>query len=819
MLRHCLTAILRTLARDRRYTALNILGLAAGFAAAIFIFLFVRNDLSYDRFLPDYRQTYLVTELDQVPGHAAISTPMVWFRLAGAMKLYFPQIEAIARLCPEQLTIRQGAVEADEKIYWADPDLFKVLRLPVLAGDLRSALSDPDGIAITRSLARKYFGRDAPIGETLLIENSSLATGSHPMRVTAVLADLPPNTHLDLKVIAAGHSSISALRQLDIDETKAPVYNIAYTYLRLKPGVSATEVQRGIPAFLTRRLPPGFAAVTLSMPLVRIDRVHLTPETEQSMRPADDRTTVYALGLIGCLIIGVAGINFVNLMTARGARRAVEIGVRKVAGASRLRLIGKFMGETVLYAVLAMILAITLAELLLPRFNAYLERDIGFTYWRDPVLAMALVTLPLLVGILAGAYPALVLSAFRPAAVLKGAVRTVPGAGRLRQVLVALQFSVLITLAIASFVIFRQVRYALHEGLRVDQDQVLLIPTPCRGAFPDRIRGLSGVRAAACAFSASLNLIEEAHWWLRRPDGKLLQIDGDSVDYGFLELFGLSPLAGRFFSQAHPGDAASNDLVSTLQHGDRGSPDPAAPPVGRTVLNEAAVRLAGFDSPQEAVGKILYVGGRPLEIIGVVRDFSFDSVRKQIAPAFYVVYPDSFDMLTVKLDGRHIPEALASIEQSWHDSGQIKPLPSFFLDAHMQSLYLDVSRRAQVFSVFCAITVLICCIGLLGLAAFTAERRTREIGIRKAFGADTRDVLRLLLWQFSKPVMWANLIAWPVAGYIMSRWLAGFAYHITLPLWLFPSTAAGALAVALLTVATHSILVARAPPVAALRYE
>jgi putative ABC transport system permease protein len=805
-------ALIRTFTRDRRYTVLNILGLAAGFAAAIFIFLFARNEFSYDRFLPEYQRTYLVTETDHPPGHPVISTPTIWVRLAAVLKLHFPQIEAIARLCPDHRTIRHGNVAADEKLYWADPNVFDLLRLKAWAGDLRGALQAPDTIVITRSLARKYFGRDAPIGETLLID------GSHPLRVTAVLADLPANTHLDLQAIASGRGSFSELELLDVDENKAHVYNIVYTYLRLVPGASATDLERGISTYFARRMAVKSSSLVPSLPLVRIDQVHLTPETEQSMRPAVDRTTIFTLCLIGVLIVGVASINFVNLMTARGGRRAIEIGVRKAAGALRRHLILQFMGESMLHAVLSMVMAIMVVELLLARFNAFLDRQIEFAYWRDPVLAAVLIATPLMVGVLAGTYPALVLSAFRPAAVLKGTVSIKPGLGRIRQLLVTLQFAVLISLAVASLVIHRQVEYALHEGLRVEQDQVLLISTPCHGAFPDRVRALTGVRAAACASSVSLNLIEEAHWQLRVLDGRELQIDGDSVDYDFFVLYGIRPLAGRFFSREHPGDAVSDEIVSALQHPDM-KPDQSAPSIGRVVLNEAALRLAGFHTAQEAVGKVIYAGSKPMEIIGIVGDFSFDSVRKEIPPTFYVIYSGSFDVLNVKLRGRDIPETLDAIASLWRDSGQIKPMTWFFLDAHMRDLYLDMSRRAQIFAVFCALAMLISCLGLLGLTAFAAERRMKEIGVRKALGANTRDVLKLLLWQFSKPVVWANLIAWPVTAWIMIRWLRGFAYHVELPLWLFPTAAVAALLIALATVLIHALIAARARPVVALRYE
>ncbi len=827
MLRNYLAAALRNLMRDRLYVGINVAGLAAGFAAAILIALFVRDELSYDRFLPDHQRTYLASELFTIPGQSAIWTPTIDASIAGFLKLDFPGIEAVARLCPDQRTLRHGNVEADEKLYWADPNIFDLLRLRAVAGDLRTALQAPDGIVLTRSLARKYFGRDNPIGEVIQIDRR------YPMRVRAVLEDLPPNSHLDIQAIASGRGSFSALAKLDKDPNHADTDDLVYTYLRLAPGVSIERLRREIPAFLAHRMPAMTRHYNLSLPLVRVDELHVTAFTEQSMKPTGDWSTIYAVSLVGLLVILVASFNFINLMTARAARRAVEVGIRKAAGAVRRQLVAQFIGETAVYAALSMLIAVGLVEVLLPQLNAFLGRHIGFGYWHDPTVAGTLIAATLLVAALAGTYPALVLSAFAPAAVLKSAAHATPGSGRVRAILVTLQFAVLIGLCISTVVIYRQVHYALNEGLRVDKDQVFVVSIgfasgpgglrrgACYGAFPDRVRALPGVRAAACAWSGALSLAEESHWSLRLRDGTYVPIDGISVDYGFFELYGLRPLAGRFFSRSHPGDApaaAAPDLATLLLH-PSALPDAASPPEGRIVLNEAGVHRAGFTSPEAAIGKQLFVGGRPLEVIGVVRDFSFSSVAKQIPPIFYVVYSNSFDILNVKLAGHEIPETLAAIRSLWRDTGNTKPMTGFFVDQHMQDVYLDITRRGDVFTGFSGIAVLIACLGLFGLSAFTAERRTKEIGVRKAMGAERSDIVRLLLWQFTKPVLWANLVAWPVVFLAMRHWLRGFAYHIDLSAAAFLAAGAIALLIAWATVVGHALRVAQAKPIAALHYE
>ena len=819
MLRNYFIAALRNLARNRLHATINVAGLALGFAAATFIYLYVRNELSYDRFLPNHDRTYLLSEHLRIPGQSLLATPTIQHEFATQIKLDFPAIEAVTRLCPDRRTLRHGQTEADENVYWADPNVFDLLPLHALAGDLKTALQSPEGVVLTRGMARRYFGRDDPIGEVLEI------TGTHPddinrrypMRVTAVLEDLPANTHLDLQIILSGRGAVSELRNLDADPNTAALPDLVYTYLRMAPGAPVAPLQQALPGFLERHDPVLAHYYHGSLELVRFDRIHLTPATEQSMRPRADVATLDTLSLVGALVLLVAGINFVNLMTARSARRAVEVAVRKAAGALRSQLIVQFIGESVLYAALSMILAITLVELLLPRFNAFVGRTIEFPYWRDPVLLAALLGVTSLFGVLAGVYPALVLSAFAPVTVLKRAMGAARGAGRLRQVLVTVQFAVLITLTIASLVIYEQVHYALNEALRVQKDQTVVIWTPCTGAFPQEVRRLQGVTAAACAWSAALSLRVNAHWGLRLPDGRPVLIDGISVDYGFFELYGLRPLAGRFFSRDHGGDSVTQDLMDAL--GRKASADPAAKPLGRLVLNQAAVRLAGFHSPEQAIGSQLFASGRPLEVIGVVPDFSLDTVRKTVPPMFYVVLPSSFDILNVKLSGHDVPRTLAAIDRLWAAAGNAKPINRFFLDQHMEEVYLDITRRSQLFGIFSALTVLIACLGLLGLAAFTAERRTKEIGVRKAMGADTGHIVRLLLWQFTKPVLWAAVIAWAAAAYLMTHWLRGFAYHIELQPWVFAATGAMAIGVALLTIGAHSMTLARAKPTKALRDE
>jgi putative ABC transport system permease protein len=812
MFRNYLTAALRHLARNKLYVGISVGGLSIGFAAAILIGLFVRDELTHEHFLPGYDRLFLLSETVYISGQAPIVTPTSQPELAAPLSLNFPEVRAVVRLMPTDTSLRHGNVEAPEKVYWADPSFFSVLPLPVIAGNPATALTTPDGIVLTRSLARKYFHEDDPIGGVIEIDRK------HPMRVTAVIEDLPANTHLDLQVIASGLASFSDLAAFEAEPARFGDSDSAYTYVRVDPAASIDALVRRIPDFGRRQLRRlSTVGVGLDLRLIPLPEVHLTPFTQRLMRPVGDRATVYALSIVGVLVLVVASINFVNLMTARAGRRAVEVGIRKCNGATRRNLIVQFMGESMLYSALGMLGALALAELTLPALNAFLTRSMTLHYSSDGTLAATLLGVTVLLGALAGAYPALVLSSFSPSIVLKSSTVPASGTGWVRQALVMLQFAILIGLIVSTTVVYRQVEFARNEGLRLDTDQVLLVASTCAEALRDEVAALHGVRSVACSQGHALNFVEGNYLFLLQ-DGTQVFLTSASVGFGFLELYGQRPLAGRFFSERHPGDALPPDFF----------PQPSRPPnlslrqtpEGHVVLNESAARKAGFATPAAAVGQLIFgYGNRPLEIIGVVPDFALDAIHKLISPAVYGVYPPSFEYLSVKLNGREIPETLASIDRLWTRLGDPTPIRRFFLDERVQTLYLDVTRRARLFAIMAVVTVFIACLGLFGLAAFTAARRTKEIGIRKALGAGRGDIVRLLMWQFARPVLVASLFAWPMAGYAMLRWLQGFAYHVNLEPAIFLGASTLALAIALLTVTVHTVQMVRAKPVRSLRYE
>jgi putative ABC transport system permease protein len=821
MFRNYLAASIRNLQRNGVYAALTVTGLAIGFASAIMIGLYLRHELTYDRLIPGQEQVFVVRQTF-LPADKPIATgDFTAAPLADDLKLEFPQIQYVARSTSLNFppVIRRGDLSISEQAFAAvDPDFFKVMPMPVVAGDLATALSAPDGVVLTRSAARKFFGRDAPLGGALLIDG-------HPVRVTAVIEDLPSNSHLNYEVFASAKAPWSMISILKYAGYSS---NNNLTYVRLKPGASAAQINAALPAFVARRIAPSLRLQNpdlkndrRALSLVALRDIHLHPADFGDPKPGADAKVLAGLGVIGVLIVVVAGINFVTLMTARASRRAVEVGVRKALGAQRRDLVVQFMGEALIYVTVALILAVALVELLLPVVSLALQRHLTFEYWADPQLLAAIIGVPLVTGLFAGIYPSLVLSSFRPASVLKGGPITAQGGGGVRQALVVAQFAMLIVLLLGTLTIYRQTAFALKDATHTNKDGVvMLFASPCTQAMRDVIGALPGVRGAACASPAAVGLGVSDDF--TSVGGRKAMLAFAPVDFGFFEVYGIRPLVGRLPQAARPGDDGSKT-------GD------TPPPI---LLNEAAVRELGFKSPQDAVGRLVtwhfnphlsmanataVASERSSEVIGVLPDFTFGSIRQKVAATFYFVGPKN-DMissvaLNIKLDPRDQAGTLQRVDKAWAKISNGLPLQQYFANQFMLRLYIDNVIQGGFIAVCALIAVSIGCLGLFALSAYTAERRTKEIGIRKAMGANSGAILRLLLWQFAQPVLWATVLALPIGWLAMDWWLKGFAYHVDLAPWTFAAAAMAGMVIALGTVFFHALRVARARPVGALRYE
>lgn len=816
MFRHYLIVALRNLTRHKLYAAINIVGLTIGLAAALLVVLYVQHETSFERFLPDYERIYEIAARVRPPGSSDMSMDSTPTDVALWLRSRLPSLAPLARIGGGAVHgVRVGDINASEFVSFADPEFFDVFRLPVVAGNPAATLRRPHGIVLTRSRARRYFGRDDPIGQILRID------GRYPVVVGAVIEDLPSNTHLDFDVVASSLASFSDFRALDAQPASAPGKPwVAHTYFRLPASMTLAQIREQAAAFAGQIFPRAIkGGLVLQLPVVPIATIHLSPPGLNAMRSHGSSALIDAVAAIGGLILLVAAINFINLSTARAATRSVEVGVRKAAGAARGDLVLQFLGESIAVATLAGLAAMALVELLLPAFNHLADAGLSLDLRRNPQILATAGGLVLLVGVCAGIYPALVLSAARPLNTLK---RDQAGAaGIVRQALVTAQFAFLIALMIALGVIWEQVDLAKRMFARLDTAEVFTVTGACKHPHAAELfSALPGVVGASCSASAPLGFVTMRSTGAVRA-GLVTTYTQEIVDVGFFELYGIRPIAGRLFARERGMDASSGGGSSgDGSSGEGSSGDASSSRMDSVILNQTAVRRFGFASPQAAVGQSVTIrGSQPSQIIGVVEDFPAQSIRTPIDATVFRVDPKIFDLLSVKVSSEAQQRALAAIDELWRKLDTSRPIERQPVEQGLRRMYSDIVSEGKVFATCAAVALLLASMGLFGLSSFLAERRTKEVGIRKATGAGRADILRLLIWDLSKPVLWANLIAWPACYVLLRRWLSGFAYHVELSVPVFLSASAVAMLIAWLVVLGHTARVANATPVLALRYE
>ena len=829
MWRNYWTVAIRALAKSRTYSIINIAGLAIGMAACILILLYIRYEESYDKWLPDAENTYQFetwwpNPSDGEPGFGQMAPYVTKDRLLKD----FPQIQAAAYVSDNgPVFLQNGQATSTEDWLFTDADFLKVVSLPVIAG---TSLTAPQTAALTRSEAIKRFGTDDVLGKTFTV----ITRGERKdFKINAILADLPKNSHMQA----------NAVLRLDYQAYNANSPNFltcwgcqsGYVYVKLRPGTDVNQLEAQLPAWEKRNIPDEpngdimyNAGTDADWHFVNVKDVHLGKAQDATMTPGNDRRTITTFAVIAILILGMAIVNFTNLATARASQRAREVALRKVLGATRKQLIVQFVAESILISAVSMVLALALVEVLVKPFAAFLDADLTLTYFGKGGILLPAIGLTLLVGIVSGLYPAFFLSRFKPATVLKAnrSAAETPGSGRLRTALVVLQFAVSIGLIICTAVIYGQTVYARTVDPGFSRDHLLQLDElgraqlyPMGEAITERIKRVPGVVDAALT-DIGVNTSNTSNSGIIPPGSKKqVSIGQYNVGVGYLNSMGLKLLAGRWFDANRPMD-------------DMTIPYPQQPEVElaiarrgvNVVVNEFAARKLGW-TPQEAIGKTVkseFLGPENgmvnINIIGVVGDSRFRSVRTPIEPIMFRKVKTGPAWMMVRYNGD--PQAVrAGIESEWKQITSEVPFTAKFSGDIMQELYEAEDSRAQIFAGFSLLAVVIGCLGLFGLAAFTAERRTKEIGIRKVLGARTRDIVKLLVWQFSRPVIVANIIAWPIAWWLMRDWLNGFDQRITLGPAPFIIAAAIALAIAIGTVMGHAVRVARSNPIHALRYE
>lgn len=837
MFENYLRTAINNLRRNGMYTAVSITCLAVGICVATVVAIYVTRELRFDAFVPEPNRTVLVAENIVPPGNGAPyrtypGSPSV----LSLTQLRLPEMEGGTRVAPTEVLVQSGNVLVPEKTFaWADANALDFFNLKTLAGEPRAALSAPDSVAITRTFARRYFGEDRPLGKTLTIRSVREGAGSraapppglpHALRVTAVVEDLPETANLRVEAFASASSEGSPLRQ-GADVHFAASDQVSYTFLRLRPGASVPAIQRRLNDALHDQL--ASAALLGSrvwLELIPVRDVHLPVSRVDnigSMAPAGDWLILKAVLVVAALVLLTACVNFVGLSTAKATQRAVEVGVRKAMGASSWHIAAQFLLESFIQVLAAVVIALSIIEIVLPLLDIPIGR-VALVDAGKASLWAALVGLAAAVGLGAGSYPALILARFRPAAVLKGELIQAPGRSGVREVLVTVQFAVLIVLILAVVVFYRQSEFAIRKAEQIGGQHILWVSEPgvCEGGFKDALATDPAVLDLTCASPIALQNGGAATAAVT-TGGNETSIEMAMVDSRFLDFYRAKLLAGRLFDHQYGSDVGLTRPAAET--------DAAVAPT--VVLNATAVRRLGYSSPSAAIGAVLnwtrleWPKGKPpavhkgerSRIVGVVDDMKLGLNRQAIRPMVYWVDPAFYSRLSLRIRSNDLAGFGKKVDDLWRVTGHVQPPKREWVDQAVRQAYADVIFLAAMISICAAIALLIAGVGIFALAVFTAERRRKEIGVRKALGAANLDILRWLLWQFAKPVLVSTLIAWPLAWWGLAAWLSHFPDRAAMGPGLFLAATAVALFVALLTVGGYAWTASRQKPALAIRYE
>lgn len=806
MLRNLFASTFGSLALGRLYAAVTLIGLALALAAAILTALFVRQQYAYEAFIPGHERVFRMTGTVAQPGQPERVSAVTPSILAGALAARGGPIEAVARLYQDDPVVRAGTGAAPmraEGFVWADPGIFRVLPFAATAGNLDTALAEPGTVVLTRGAAQRLFGRAAPVGDTLDIVGAAGAV--QRLRVTAIIADLPPETHLDLQVIASGLGAASPLARADA--SPVPTINLPIlTYVRAKAGTRAADLQPAldeiIRPFQAMAAASGTKVGGYAMPIADI---HFGPPDDSPHgKPGVDPAVVVAIGVVGLLILAMASTSYIALMTARAGRRGVEVAVRKACGAGRRQLLAQFLGESLLVSLAALILGMGIVELILPAVNGLLGLSLAFDLTREPGLLLPLIAVWLVVGLASGFYPAFVLASFRPSAALGGGTAGLAAPAWIGRMMVIVQFATLAALLVAAVTVYRQTDFAIGSALGAGRGPVLTIATSCRSGLSQAARELPGVSGASCSAAGAFNLAPQGAVTAINREGRRFTPGFVDVDPHFFALAGLKPLAGRVFSPEREGNAARRELV----------------------VNQAAARHFGFVSPQAAIGQplafSLQVGPNPptmpYTIIGVVPDAAA-SVLEPAGELIYNAATPEWGVLAVETSAAALPDVRRNLDRLWRAMGDGGPLEVRLLAQVEADRYRATIIQGRVIGASALVALAIAAMGLFALSAFTVDRRTKEIGIRRAMGASPGAIVGLLLWQFLLPVLVACAIGIGLGYVAMVHWLERFASRIDPNIWILASIAIGTIIFALAVMSAQVVAAARGKPVDALRYE
>ncbi|GAB3264219.1 ABC transporter permease [Larkinella harenae] len=801
MLRNYLKIAFRNLLKHKTFGFINIVGVAIGLACFLLIALYVRDEVSFDRFHTHSDRTYRVmrTFLNANDGTVELKLGTVAPPFGPLIKQDFPEAEQVVRTLNYSTLVRHGEHVYNEKhVLFAEENLFKVLDFRVVVGNPDQALVNPFSILLSQPMAEKYFGKESPMGKSIRLNNQ------FDFMVTGVFEPLPAQSHIHPDFLAS-FKTLSDDRVYGAEGLRTNWANNSFlTYVLLAKGANPDKLVKAFPAFQNRRIEPKASTYSV-LNLQKLTDVHLRSDTDDTLDAEGDIRYVYLFSAIGLFILLIACINYMNLATARSALRAKEVGMRKVVGAFRGQLVGQFLSESLLLVVFSLGLALVLVVACLPYLNDFTQKQLTVSQLANPIFLSIVVGVTLLTGLVSGSYPAFFLTSFQPVSVLKGKIASAMRTGKLRSVLVVTQFAIAVALIISTVVVYNQMDYIRNYKLGYQKDQIVLLRT-----IGDSTADYEAIKQELKRNSAVLAVGQSS----RVPSGRLLDswdayvAKGDSmapskvilkslaVDHDFITTYGMKMAAGRNFSRSY----ATDDTAAF-------------------VVNETAARMLGWKNPDQAIGKAFGYGPRRGHIIGVTKDFHFESLKQSIPPIVIFLEPE-YNWLSVHIaGGAGLQKGLAHIESVWKRRFPEHPFTYEFLDQRFGRLYTTEQTQQTLFGIFAGVAILISCLGLFGLSMFMAEQRTKEIGVRKVLGATTPGLVALLSKDLLRLVVIALVVASPVSWWGMTQWLEGFVYRTNISPWVFIGTAVIALLIAFLTVSFQSIKAALMNPVKSLRSE
>lgn len=801
MFRNYLKIALRQALKHKSYSLINVLGLAAGITCCLLILLYVQNELAFDDFHGKRARIYRINKIVHEEGGEVTHTAEMPGNFAPALVQDYPEVESAVRLRPwwDEMLVSYGEKKLKiNHVVFTDSTFFDIFDFELVAGDRRQVLRAPLTAVITEETAQQFFGEADPIGQVLV------GLFDMPLTVTGIAKKPPMRSHIQFNILISWSTSTNSAYAERFSWMNRWITQTAFTYALLAPGAEPQALAAKFPAFMQKymaRWADKYFPYLQPLADVHLKAANI-PLQFQMNSNAGNIQTVYVLAIIAVLVLIIACINYMNLATARAARRAAEIGLRKAVGAEQRQLIWQFLGEAFALALLALMLAAVLVELLLPAFNRLTLRALVFEPLVNPALLIGMLGVALFVGLAAGSYPAFVLSSFQPIAALKNGYTSRWQGVRSRKMLVVTQFCFSIFLIIATLVVYRQRDFMRTKNLGFEREHVVMLAIPS-----------STIRTQAHAFKIELlrhpNIISAAYasggpgigamGFDILPEGRPLSarfaVPTVGVDFDFAKTLGLEIASGRDFNTTFSTDSSA------------------------VLINETLARQLGWATP---IGKRLALGTdnpQTLTVIGVVKDFHIRSVHQKIEPVLLYITDRRFNHLSVKLARNDLPETLQFLAATWARFETRHPFEYKFLDQTFEQYYLSEERLTQTLGVFAVLAIAIACLGLFGLAAYVAEQRTKEIGIRKVLGASLAGIVSLLSKDFVKLVLLANMLAWPIGWYAMNRWLQNFSYRIEIGWGIFALAGGLAVVIALLTVSMQAIKAALANPVEALRYE